>query len=221
MSYQYILFDLDGTLTDPGIGITNSVMYALEKYNIKVSERSELYKFIGPPLIDSFMDFYGFTKEMAVQAVAYYREYFSVHGIYENQVYDQIREMLQTLVDKKKTLLVATSKPEEFAKIILKHFQMDSYFTLIAGSTMDETRTKKAEVIEYALQSLNITDKHEVIMIGDREHDIIGARTCNLDSIGVLYGYGDRRELEEAGASFIAESPMKILEIIDSCEEKK
>lgn len=206
MAYEYILFDLDGTLTDPAIGITNSVMYALKKYGIEVHERSELYKFIGPPLWDSFENYYGFSKEEAKTAVEYYREYYKDKGIFENLVYDGIEDLLKRLEDSSKTLIVATSKPEVFAKQILEHFNIAKYFTYIAGSNLDGTRVKKDEVIMYALESCNVIDLSKAIMIGDREYDIIGAKKVGIGSIGVLFGYGNRNELEKAGADFITET---------------
>ena len=130
--YRYILFDLDGTLTDPGMGITNSVAYALDKFSITVPDRSELYKFIGPPLVDSFMNYYGFSEEDANRAVAYYREYFKPTGIYENEIYDGVPELLEGLKAQGKTVILATSKPEIFAHEILKHFGIFSYFDLAA-----------------------------------------------------------------------------------------
>lgn len=209
--YQSIFFDLDGTLTDPGLGITNSVMYALKKFNIEVEERTDLYKFIGPPLRESFSMFYGFSDEDSELAVGYYREYFKEKGLYENKVYDGITDLLMQLKERGKSLVVATSKPELFAIEILKHFKLYDYFDFIAGSTMDTTRNKKADIIKYALESCNISDKSSVIMVGDREHDIIGAKQNGLDSIGVLFGYGNRDELEKAGATFIAEKPLDVL----------
>lgn len=204
--YKVILFDLDGTLTDPGLGITNSVMHALKKYGIEVSDRASLYKFIGPPLIDSFEKYFGFTHDEAVKSVDYYREYYKDKGIYENEVYAGIEELLKNLNKKGKKIILATSKPEPFAKEILRYFGLDKYFLFAAGSTMDETRTNKAEVIEYALSECGITDKTEIVMVGDREHDIIGANKNGIDSIGVLFGYGSREELETAGATYIAET---------------
>ncbi|WML33573.1 HAD family hydrolase [Clostridium sp. OS1-26] len=206
INYEYILFDLDGTLTDPAIGITNSVMYSLEKYGIKVSDRSKLYKFIGPPLWESFEKYYGFSKEEAKQAVEYYREYYKDKGIYENLVYEGLEDLLKLLKASSKTLIVATSKPEIFAKQILEHFNIAKYFTFIAGGNLDGTRVKKDEVISYALESCNILDKSKVIMLGDREHDIIGAKKNGIHSMGVLFGYGDREELENAGADYIVET---------------
>lgn len=212
--YKYILFDLDGTLTDPGLGITNSVMHALKKYGIEVADRAELYKFIGPPLIDSFEKYYGFSHEEAVKSVDYYREYYSDKGIYENIVYDGIENLLKILFEKDKKIILATSKPEPFAREILRYFGLDKYFLFAAGSTMSETRTNKADVIEYALAECGITDKASVVMVGDREHDIIGAKKNGIDSIGVLFGYGSREELENAGATYIAETVEDIIKYV-------
>ena len=214
--YNTILFDLDGTLTDPGIGITNSVAYALSKWNIEVTDRSELYKFIGPPLLDSFAGYYGFSEEDCQKALTYYREYFRSKGIYENEVYPGVVEMLETLKNSGKKIILATSKPEEFAIIILKHFDLYKYFDFVAGATMDESRNKKGDVIKYALESCGIdkTDLKDVIMVGDRKHDVHGATENDLDGIGVLFGYGDREELETAGAKYIAEQIADILKFI-------
>ncbi len=212
--YKYILFDLDGTLTDPAVGITTCVAYALKKFGIEVEDISTLNHFIGPPLLDSFMADYGFSKEKAQTAIDYYRERFRVKGLYENEVYDDVPEMLEKLKNDGKKLILATSKPEPFAKEIMRHFGLDKYFDFVAGSNFDGTRTAKAEVIEYALESAGVTDKSACIMVGDREHDIIGANKTGLDSIGVLYGYGSRNELESAGATFIAETVENLTKLI-------
>lgn len=213
--YQYILFDLDGTLTDPGIGITNSVAYALEKYNITVEDRTELYKFIGPPLQDSFMEFYGFSEMESKKAVEYYREYFRDKGIFENEVYEGIPELLQTLKGAGKQVILATSKPEEFARQILEHFDLIQYFDFVAGATMDGSRSEKADIIQYALDKCMIKDKSKVIMVGDRKHDIIGAAKNKLPAIGVLFGYGSEEELRNAGAKYLARTSFDILKYID------
>ena len=210
-SYSYLFFDLDGTLTDPGEGITNSVAYALEKFGISVADRAELYPFIGPPLIDSFMKLYGFSHEKAKLAVAYYREYFHDRGIFENRLYDGIPDLLKRLTDAGKTLVVATSKPEPFARRIVEHFGLSEYFTLVAGASFDETRSEKWDVIEYAIKSLGLTDRKNIVMIGDRKHDIIGAKKTGLDSIGVLWGYGDRAELADAGADHVVAEIQNLL----------
>ena len=202
--YQYLLFDLDGTLTDPALGITNSVMYALKKFGITPPEREALYSFIGPPLIDSFMEYYALSAEDAKTAVAYYREYFRETGLLENVKYDGVDEMLSRLKAAGKTLLVATSKPEVFARRILDHFGLTQYFDFIAGALMDETRTRKHEVIAFALDSFPIPDKSRAIMIGDRKHDILGAKHEGIASLGVLYGFGSRSEHEEHCADYIA-----------------
>ena len=213
--YEYCFFDLDGTLTNPEFGITNSFMYALNKYNISVSERTELHKVIGPPLMDSFQRFYNFSNEEAKVAVDYYREYYKDKGIYENEVYLGIPQLLEQLQKNGKKIVLATSKPEHFAKIILDYFDIAKYFTFVAGANLDETRTKKDEVIEYALESCGITDMKKVIMIGDREYDVIGARKFGIDSIGVLFGFGTIEELQAAGATYIVETVQEMLSTIN------
>lgn len=212
--FDVVLFDLDGTLTDPGEGITNSVAYALRKYGIEVSDRSELYKFIGPPLKDSFMKYYGFDEDKALQAVEYYREYFRDTGIFENEVYEGVEAMLKRLCDMGKKLVLATSKPEVFAVRILEHFDLKKYFTVVAGASMDSSRSKKGDVIAYAISLCESFDKYTAVMVGDREHDVIGAKENGLKSIGVLYGYGDENELKTAGVDYIVSKPEDILNLI-------
>lgn len=212
--YKYALFDLDGTLTDPGEGITRSVQYALAKFGINVENRQELYCFIGPPLHESFEVYYGFSRPDAMKAVEYYREYYAVKGIFENLVYDGIPEALAELRDSDVGICLATSKPELYAKQILEHFGLDGYFTAVAGSEMDGTRTKKAEVVERALGLLGNPDVRDCVMVGDREHDVLGGAAHGLDTIGVLFGYGSREELERAGATYIAADPADIVKII-------
>lgn len=171
---KVILFDLDGTLTDPGVGITNSVMYALEKYGITVSDKSELYKFIGPPLMQSFEKYYGFDQNKAERAVALYREYFQDRGIFENEIYDGIQQLLDALKVQGKVIGLATSKPEIYAKQILEHFGLDGYFDFISGSMLNGERTDKGEVIAWAIQLLGEKQRYtleEIVMIGDREHE--------------------------------------------------
>lgn len=202
--YQTILFDLDGTLTNPALGITNSLAYALEKFNIEVTDKKELYRFIGPPLQDSFENFYHFSKEDSLKAVDFYRDYFRHKGLYENEVYQGIPDLLERLKAQGKKRLVATSKPEEFAIQILKHFKLFDYFDFVIGASMDGSRCLKGDVIAHALTTAQIADPSATIMIGDREHDIIGAKKNGLDAIGVLYGFGNREELKKAGATYIA-----------------
>lgn len=201
--FDYILFDLDGTLTDPGVGITSSVAYALEAYGIKVEDKSKLNCFIGPPLHESFVKYYNMSTLLAFDAITKYREYYSERGIFENEVYLGIPGLLQKLKQAGKAVIMATSKPECFAKRIAEHFNIDSYFDCITGSELDGGRVDKAEVIECALERMRITDRSKCVMVGDRLHDIIGAKKTGIHSIGVLYGYGSREELEENGADKI------------------
>lgn len=212
--YKNILFDLDGTLTDPGLGITNSVAYSLSKLGIDVPNRESLYKFIGPPLIDSYMEFYGFNEEKADLGVKYYREYFSTKGIFENEVYPGIDNLLHSLKSVGKTLLLATSKPEVFAVRIMEHFDLIQYFDFVCGSTLDKSRNTKTDVIAYALKSADISLLDECIMIGDRKHDIIGAKYNKIKSIGVLYGYGTKDELIDSGADYITETVSSLRKLL-------
>lgn len=205
-NYSTILFDLDGTLTDSSQGIINSIIYALKKYNINDYDMSLLKKFLGPPLHESFEKFFSFDKEKSLQAVKFYREYFSSKGLFENEVYGGITDLLKTLKERDKTLILATSKPQPFTDKIMEHFDLAKYFDFIAGSNMDTTRSKKAEVIEYALSECNVKDKSKVIMIGDRAEDLIGAQSVGIDSIGVEYGYGTFDELKNAGATYIVKT---------------
>lgn len=212
--YKYIFFDLDGTLTDSAEGIINSIEYALGKFGIIVNDKSELGRFLGPPLVEAFMEFYGFSEEKAKETVVYYRERFSSVGIFENRVYDGVPSLLESLKRKGYTLVMATSKPEGFAKRIADHFDLTKYFTYIAGATFDGKISTKTEVIEYAMDALKIADKKEVLMVGDRHHDTEGAAAVGIDSLGVLYGYGSREELESSGATYIAASVSDIEKIL-------
>lgn len=213
-NYQYILFDLDGTLTNSQLGITTCVAYALESFGIHTENPEELRKFIGPPLKESFVKYYNMTDGEGDKAVEKYRERFATVGLYENEVYAGIPELLQKLKAQGKTLLVATSKPTVYSDKILEHFGLKEYFSYIAGSELDGTRVNKAEVIQYALEQMKITESEKIVMIGDKEHDMIGAGICGVDSIGVLYGFGEREELENHGATYIAETVSDLEKIL-------
>ena len=214
--FTHIFFDLDGTLTDPALGITNSFIHALKYYGLPIPSFEELCKLIGPPLPYSFESTFGFDHDKAMQAVAKYREYFSTKGLYENKVYSGIPGLLQSLKEKGKHLVVATSKPEEYSIKIIEHFGLSKYFDFVCGSLMDESRSKKAEVIAYALERCGLTesDKSSVLMVGDRFHDIEGAKANGLKSCGVLFGYGSLAELENAGADYIANSVKELLKVV-------
>jgi len=199
---KYILFDLDGTLTDPKEGITRSVQYSLRHFGIEENDLDGLTRFIGPPLRESFGRL-GLSSGDFETAVAKYREYYSERGIYENALYDRIDELLHGLRDRGRTLAVATSKATVYAVRVLEHFDILKYFSFVAGSELDGRRSDKGEVIHYALEELKVTGFENAVMVGDREHDIIGAKNAGIMSVGVLYGYGGRAELEEAGADYI------------------
>ena len=201
-----ICFDLDGTLTDPKVGITKSVQYALKKFGINIPDPDELCCFIGPPLRESFHKYYGFDAEKANEAVEEYRKYFTVTGIYENTLFEGIAEMLESLKNQGKRIILATSKPEAYAVSILQYFDLEKYFDFIGGSELDGKRSGKAEVISYALEKYPVADKAKTVMVGDRSHDIIGAKKTGIASIGVLYGYGDYEELSGAKADIIVGS---------------
>ena len=204
-----ILFDLDGTLTDPKEGITKCVQYALAHFGIDVPNLDDLMCFIGPPLVDSFQMFYGFSEEKAEEAVVKYRERFKDIGIFENGVYDGVLEMLKACKAAGKTIGLATSTPEEFARRILDKYGMAEYFDEITGSTMDGRINAKGDVIMEAFRRMGIDDpdkKERVIMVGDRKHDIIGAKQCGIESIGVRFGYAEEGELEAAGADYIVDT---------------
>jgi len=205
-NYKVILFDLDGTISDPKIGITKSVQYGLKKMNIDEPDIDKLEHFIGPPLRLSFEECYGFTPEQAMQAIGYYRERFEEKGMYENTLYDGIRELLATLKEQGYVLAIATSKPTVFAKEILRYFELQHYFDFIGGSNLDETRSFKWEVIEYVMQQFEQYTPEQFIMIGDRKYDINGAKKMGIDSIGVTYGYGSQEELQAASANYIIDT---------------
>lgn len=213
-NFKYILFDLDGTITDPGEGITNSVAYSLHTYGIEVADKRELYPFIGPPLFASYMKYYGFSEEKALEAVDRYREYYSVKGVFECSLYSGMEELLKALNDEGKTLIVATSKPEHFARQVLAHFGVEKYFHHLAGATMDSHRIEKADIIRLALSDLGVTDTEKVVMIGDREFDVLGAKENETASIGVTYGYGSREELEKAGADVICDTVEELASVL-------
>ena len=212
---KYIFMDLDGTITDSAEGILNCFEYALNHFGIQ-AERADLEQFIGPPLKRSFMEGFGFEEDKANEAVAKYRERFKAVGMYENKVYEGMEQALQCLKEAGKVLIVATSKPEHLAKAILAHFKLDVYFEDICGSCDDFNRNEKDEVIRYALDKHGITNPEDVLMVGDRKFDVIGAAKCGLKCMGVLYGFGDREELESAGAAHIAETVEDMAQIIVS-----
>lgn len=208
--FDYLFFDLDGTLTDPAQGITNSFIHALKYFGIEIPSYETLCTFIGPPLPETFKTQFGFDEQKVAEGVIKYREYFATKGLLENSVYPGIPELLAGFKAAGKKLVVATSKPEEYSIRIIEHFGLAQYFENVCGSLMDESRSKKDEVIAYAIERNHISDKSKILMIGDRKHDILGAKKIGLKSCGVLFGYGSREELEEAGADFISENVSRL-----------
>lgn len=205
MRYTTVLFDLDGTLTDPKEGITKAIAYALSCCGVEVSDLSTLEKFIGPPLHEAFPEFYGFDADTTMTAIKEFRVYFESRGWCENVPFEGLNAFLQSLRDAGLRLAIATSKPEHFAKRIAEHFGFAKYFELICGAPIgDEAAAKKSAVIRSALARLGESDLTRVMMVGDRKHDISGAHEVGLPAVGVLWGYGSRDELTAAGADELA-----------------
>lgn len=210
--FQYCLFDLDGTLTDPREGITKSVQHALRYFGIEEPDLKKLEPFIGPPLKDSFMEYYGLSEEQAKKAIEVYRERFAPIGVLENQIFPGIPQLLKKLQKSGTHLAVASSKPAVFVHQILRHFDIEKYFEVIVGSEFDGTRGSKEEVVEEALRQLDIMTvevndrKACCAMIGDRKFDMQGAVAHGLTGVGVRFGFAVEGELEAAGADYIAET---------------
>jgi phosphoglycolate phosphatase len=213
MKYNNVLFDLDGTLTDPYLGITNSVKYAINKFNITEENNNKLKLFIGPPLVKSFTEHYGFNTNDAKIAVEYYREYYSTKGIYENKLYNGIKNVLKTLNEKSVNCIVATSKLEKYAIEVLHNFNIDIYFKDIVGSNVEGTLLEKGDIIRHGIEK-NKLEKEKTVMVGDRKYDIIGAKNNGIDSIWVLYGYGTQEELKEIIPTKYCNSVDELLKIL-------
>ncbi|PIE35630.1 HAD family hydrolase [candidate division KSB3 bacterium] len=214
MTRKNILFDLDGTLLDPREGITKSIQYALKKLERPVPSIDELTWCIGPPLLENFKVLFKSDDDaLAQEAIALYRERFADIGIFENEIYEGIPDILETLQKQGYRLLIATSKPSVFATNIVEHFELAQYFHKVYGSRLNGELCHKTELLPYILEQEHL-QKEQTIMIGDRKHDILGAKSCGLRSLGVIYGYGGRKELLEAGADFLAECPSEILDIL-------
>lgn len=216
--YKHILFDLDGTITEPVLGITNGIVYALESLGIKVEDTSMFRRFIGPPLRDSFKNYLGFSEELTAEAVALYRQYYSEKGLKENELMPDMGEAIKALNSQGYRLYLATSKPEKFAKMILEDLGVMSYFTIAAGADLHGNRETKEEVMEYLIEQIReATPDFEIkqaIMVGDRLYDINGAKYFGMDSLGVTFGYGDYKELSDAGATYIVDNAKALIETI-------
>lgn len=212
--YNTIFFDLDGTLSDSALGIIRCLQYSLEKFNIVEEKVEKLRHYIGPSLRETYTQIYGMSDAQAVQATAFYRERFEREGIKENVMFEGVSNLLEKLKSENKTVVLATAKPTLHAKQILEYYQIDHYFTVIAGSNFDGTREHKGEVIKYALSQLENPNVHSIIMVGDRKHDIVGAKENGMAAIGVGYGYGTLEELAEAKPDKIVASVEELSRIL-------
>lgn len=213
---KYALFDLDGTITDPKEGITKSVAYSLKKFGIEVQDLDTLCPFIGPPLYASYENFYGFSHEQALEAVEEYRVYYRKQGIFECGVYDGIPKLLKNLKEKGIKIILATSKPEEFAASILEHFDILKYFDIVAGSEMNGPRVEKADVIRHAISQIPDFEPQEAVMIGDRKFDYEGASEFGIPCILIGFGYGEMEELEACNPFAIKETVEELEKFLDS-----
>jgi phosphoglycolate phosphatase len=213
-----VLFDLDGTLTDPRVGITRCLVHALERSGAPVPSEAELLRYIGPPLHESFRELLRTSHdEPVLTAVAHYRERFRSVGMFENAVYPGVSEGLHAITRSGRRLLLATSKPTVFARPILEHFELSRYFDGIYGSELSGERADKAELIEYLLRTEGIV-ANEAVMVGDRKHDVLGARKNGVRALGVLWGFGDRDELVEAGAVRVCAHMAELVQALEESE---
>ncbi len=209
-NYTYLFFDLDGTIIDSSEGVTRCFAYALKHYGIEVDDLSELYKVVGPPLKEAFMEFYGFSEEQSIEAVAKYRERYKDTGIFECRVYDGIENLLRKLKQRGYKIILATSKPKIYAERILDKFGLSCYFDFVGGADIPRDISTKEQVLDYTVESLGINELSSVLMIGDRKYDLEGARYLGIDALGVLYGFGSLDELMEYPNIGIAKSVCEI-----------
>ena len=217
-SYDIIAFDLDGTLSDPAAGLVEGFVYAFRKMGVDYGEREALKRFIGPPLIETWMPEFGFSYEEAERAVLLFREYYNIYGWWDNKIYEGIPELLGELRKRGKTVVLTTSKPEDTAEDVLNLFDIRKYFNFVGGASSHKTRERKSEVIDYVLESVGVgtspEERSRVILVGDRVYDARGAAECGIDSIGVLWGHGSKEEIAESGFTYTAKNTSEVLSII-------
>lgn len=210
--YKSLLFDLDGTITDSSEGIINSIIYALEKMNVEVGDKTILKKFVGPPLLDSYKKYYNFTDSQADLALELFREYFAVKGIFENRLFEGMDKLLNDLYTQSYDMVLATAKPVHFAHQVLEYFDIKKYFSYVSACPIEESTTSKLDIMRIALEHTKTKNKSEILMIGDTFFDIDSAVKCGIDSIGVLYGTDGEAEL--ANATYLAKNVDEIRNIL-------
>lgn len=213
-NYDIIAFDLDGTLTNPERGLISAFVYTFQRIGLDYKDKESLKRFIGPPIYEEWQRVYGFTPEQSAHALEIFREYYEIYGWWDNEIYKGIPELLATLKAAGKKIILATSKPEKFAKKILDLFDIAKYFDFIGGAASDKTRDKKWEVLEYSLHGVGASDLSRCILVGDRKYDAEGAGICGIDSLGVLYGHGTKEEIEAADFTLISETVEGIAELL-------
>lgn len=216
--YDIIAFDLDGTLSDPASGLVDGFVYAFKKMGVDYGEREALKRFIGPPLIETWMPEFGFSYEEAERAVILFREFYNIYGWWDNKIYPGIRELLAELKARGKTVVLTTSKPEDTAEDVLALFDIRKYFDFVGGASSHKTRERKSEVIEYVLDTLGVgksaEERAKVVLVGDRVYDAKGAAECGIASVGVLWGHGSEREIAESRFTYTAKTPSDVLDIV-------
>lgn len=216
--YDIIAFDLDGTLTNPERGLVEGFEYAFKKLGVDYGSRESLKRFIGPPLIETWMPEFGFTYDEAERAVILFREYYNIYGWWDNEIYPGIRELLEALKMAGKKIVLTTSKPEDTAEDVLRLFDIRKYFDFVGGASSHKTREKKSEVIDYVLASVgvgsDVAKREKCILIGDRVYDAVGAKECGIDSLGVLWGHGSAEEIATSGFTYTAKTPKEVKELI-------
>ena len=211
--YTHLFLDLDGTLSDSAPGIVRSAQYALEAFGIHVDNLDDLLCFVGPPLEESFQEFYHLTPSQADEAVKVYRRRYEKIGVYENALYPGIPQFLDKARQAGKVLMVATSKPQRMADLVLSYFGIADRFAFVGGRE-DSSRRTKEEVIRYAMKEIGLPRTEDILMTGDRKHAVLGAKAVGLDSVGVLYGYGSRDEFQAAGATYIVDTLKELEELL-------
>lgn len=221
MDTKCVLFDLDGTIVDSSEGIANSFKYALNKLGIQVSNKNDIYKFIGPPLTDTFRDYYKMNQEKIDKAVMFYREIYGKEQIYNVKIYGGIIETLKKLKELNYAIGLSTSKPTVYAQNILSHLNIIEFFDNISGSSLIDKKESKSDIIRNSIKNLNIKNLENIIMVGDRYYDILGAKSNGIKSIGVLYGFGSLEEFKEYGADYIVNDTKELKEKIIQIFNKK